>query len=418
MAKVFRRLVPFCVLIYILAYIDRINVGVAALTMNADLHLSALAFGTAATVFYLMYSVFEVPSNIAMARVGARVWIPRIMITWGLATVATVFAKGAVSLIIFRGVLGAAEAGLFPGIIFLFGGWFPRAYRARANALFLTSQPLALLIGAPLSGLLLLLDGHGGLRGWQWLFLLEGIPPILIGVAVYYFLPNGPKDARWLDAEEQQLLEERLTSERTLPPDKSDIWIELRNPAIIALGLVYFCIAATLSTFSVWTPLIVKDVLGAHSSPIVVAIVSAIPPLFAFPIMRWASVRSDRSGNRFGLLAGLMLVSGLGWIVLVLAPFPAAKLFGLSLCFGSVYGALAIFWAAVPQAVPSHRPAVVIGIVSTIGSLAAIVGPSVIGYLRDVTHSFNASAWYGAGLLLAGTGLIAMIAKRSRLASA
>jgi MFS family permease len=220
-------LIPLLVLSYILAQIDRVNLGFASLTMNAELGLTATMYGFANTGFFLMYVAWEVPSNLMLARFGARIWIPRIMITWGLVTVATMFVVGPKSLYAVRALLGVAEAGLFPGIMFILASWFPNRRRAEMTSLFLIALPLALVIGAPIAGFILQLDGALGLKGWQWLFLFEGIPPVLVGIATYFILPEKPASVSWLDAAEKRALITRLETEyaenRTEPKIKGPI---------------------------------------------------------------------------------------------------------------------------------------------------------------------------------------------------
>ena len=396
-------------LIYVLSYMDRINVGFAALTMNSELAISAQAFGFAGTAFYLFYSLCEVPSNVALARFGARVWIARIMATWGLASAATMFATGPYTLCVFRALVGAAEAGLLPGMMYYLGQWFPQAHRARANALFLASMPTALLIGAPISGVILQTDGWLGLRGWQWLFLLEGIPSLAMGAVVYLLFPNVPADASWLNDEEKTALQRRLQSEqagsRSSHPTLWDLATEIRNPTVLALGGTYFCIINTITTFSVWAPLIVKEVLSESRRVLLVSLVTAIPPFFAVIAMQLAALHSDRTGERRWHLLGSMLVAASGWMLIVLAQAVHWKLIGLTLCFMGAYSALAIFWASASIAIPRDRQAVAIALISTIGTFASITSPTIIGYLRELTHSFNAGAWYNTAVLAVGVGL-------------
>src|SRR5712691_3651566 len=210
LARVRRRLIPFMFLLYIVAYVDRVNIGFAALQMNRDLGLSPAVYGFGAGIFFIGYFLFEVPSNLIMARVGARVWIARIMITWGLISAAMMFARGPLSFYALRFLLGLAEAGFFPGLILYLTYWFPRRERAGAISLFMTAVALAGVVGGPVSGALLTLTGAGGLAGWQWLFLLEGIPAVLLGMVVLAYLPNGPGDANWLTVEERAQLKEHL----------------------------------------------------------------------------------------------------------------------------------------------------------------------------------------------------------------
>lgn len=410
--KAFLRLIPWCMVIYVLSYMDRINVGFAALTMNADLAITAQMFGFAGTAFYLFYSLCEVPSNVALARFGARVWIARIMVTWGLASVATMFATGPVSLCIFRAIVGAAEAGLLPGMMYFLGQWFPQQHRARATGLFFASMPAALLIGAPVSGLILQMDGWWGLKGWQWLFLLEGLPSVAMGVAVYYLFPNVPADVSWLTDEEKAALQRRLDLEHVSAgashPTVRDLLKEICSPVVLALGATYFCIINTITTFSIWAPLIVKDVLNPGASVLQISFVAAIPPFCAIVAMQFVSLNSDRTGDRHYHLLGSMLAAAAGWVAIVIASTVSMKMVGLAFCFMGAYSALAIFWTAATSAIARHRQAVAIALISTIGTFASITSPSIIGYLRDFTQSFNAGAWYNTAVMIVGIGLFSI----------
>lgn len=412
--KAFFRLVPWCMLIYVLSYMDRINVGFAALTMNADLAITAQMFGFAGTAFYLLYSLCEVPSNVALARFGARVWIARIMVTWGLASAATMFATGPVSLCFFRALVGAAEAGLLPGMMYYLGQWFPHQHRARASALFFASMPAALLIGAPVSGVILQMDGGWGLKGWQWLFLIEGLPSVAMGIAVYYLFPNVPAEASWLTEEEKAALQRRLDVEHADPhtshPSIRDLLKEICSPAVLALGATYFCIINTITTFSIWAPLIVKDLLRPGAGVMMISLVTAIPPFCAIIAMQFVSLNSDRTGERRYHLLSSMLTAAVGWVLIVFAATVYLKMIGLTLCFVGAYSALALFWAAATSAIPRPRQAVAIALISTIGTFASITSPAIIGYLRQVTHSFNSGALYNTAILIVGIAMFSIAA--------
>jgi MFS transporter, ACS family, 4-hydroxyphenylacetate permease len=421
--KVFRRLVPVLVVLYVIAYIDRINVGFAALSMNEDLGLTATMFGFANTAFYITYSLFEVPSNMMLARHGARVWIPRIMITWGIASTATMFVAGPYSLYFVRSLIGLAEAGFLPGMLFYLGHWIPAAHRAKANAIFLAALPIALMVGSPLSGLILQLDGWLGLDGWRWLFLIEGLPAVLLGIAAYFLLPDRPADANWLTASEQTDLQRRLDSEQAMQPKTSEthtsgsIWKAIGNRDVITLGVVYFCLVATVNTLGIWSPLIVRELLGNTDRLVLVGFVSAIPPLLAIIGMLSFSAHSDRSGERNRYCATLMALSGVGWLIVVIGASPALKLMGLSICYVGSFSAMAIFWTAANSLLPQGRRAVSIAAVSTIGTFASILSPSIVGVLRDLTSSMTAGVWYAVTLLALGTmSLFAMTVPRWRKA--
>jgi MFS transporter, ACS family, tartrate transporter len=253
-ARVSARLVPFLITCYFVAYLDRVNVGFAALTMNQDLQLSATAFGFGAGIFFIAYFFFEVPSNLLLDRVGARLWIARIMFTWGLVSGATAFVQGEASFYAVRILLGVAEAGFFPGMIFYLATWFPAVYRARIIGFFMAAIPLSSVIGAPISGFLLGLDGMLGLKGWQWLFILEAVPALLLSFVVYFYLTDRPSEAAWLRPDEREWLVERLRREETVRKAARHYSIlqALAAPKVLALSLVYFGATATNAGASAW----------------------------------------------------------------------------------------------------------------------------------------------------------------------
>ncbi|MBY0509304.1 MAG: MFS transporter [Rhodospirillaceae bacterium] len=416
--KAFRYLVPWLMLFYVLAYIDRINIGFAALTMNAELGLTFAMFGIANTAFYVMFSLFEVPSNMMLAKYGARVWIPRIMITWGLASIATMFAVGPYSLYALRALVGLAEAGLLPGIVYYMGYWFPQKHRARANAIFLAALPLSLMIGSPLSGLILQMDGFLGLAGWRWLFIIEGVPSVLLGFAVYFILPERPKNARWLSEEEKTALQTRMDKEHAVAPPMvgkrpATKWQEVRSFKILALAVSYFCILATANSLGIWAPLIVKELLGNTERYVLVGFVTAIPPLFAMFAMQWVSRNSDRLNERTWHTVISMALGALGWMIVALTASPYTKMLGLTLCFVGTYSAMCVFWAMAAHTLSRQSQAVGIALISSIGTLASMISPTIIGYLRERTENFNAGIWYTTILLLLGVTLMVFAARRA-----
>ncbi len=406
--KAFWRIMPWCTLIYVIAYIDRVNVGFAALSMNKELGLTATTFGIANTVLFVLYTAFEVPSSLLLMRYGIRRWLPAIMIGWGIASACTMFAVGPYSLYTLRGIVGIAEAGLLPGLLFFLSRWFPIAQRAKATSLFLASLPLALVIGGPLSGAIMTLDGWLGLSGWRWLFLLEGLPPILMGICVFLWLPSQPSDAHWLTDEEKAALQRRLDGERLQPKKPTDrAWKDILNAPVIVLAISYFCIIATVNTIGVWTPLIVKELMGAEASQtVLIGLLTAVPPLFAVVGMQLVSWNSDRTKERVGHLIGVMGLAALGWALMVVLSVPGAKLAGLALCALGGYSAMAIFWTVGTKHFPHRTQAVAMAATQSVGNLASITSPVIIGVLRDSTHNFYAGAWYTAGLLCIGIVLI------------
>jgi MFS transporter, ACS family, 4-hydroxyphenylacetate permease len=362
--------------------------------------------------------LFEVPSNMMLARYGARIWIPRIMITWGIASTATMFVVGPNSLYVVRALVGLAEAGFLPGMLFYLGQWIPAAHRAKANAIFLAALPIALMVGSPLSGLILQLDGWLGLDGWRWLFLIEGLPAVFLGVAAYYLLPNRPTDAKWLTSAEQSALQARLDAEqamqpKTVAPKSHSVWRAIGTKQVFALGLVYFCLVATVNTLGLWSPLIVKEVLDNTDRVVLIGFVGAIPPLLAIIGMLTFSAYSDRGGERNRHCAFLMALSAVGWIIVVNGGSPTFKMVGLSICYIGSFSAMAIFWTAANSLLPQGTRAVCIAAVSTIGTFASILSPSIVGILRDLTQTMTAGVWYSAILLMIGTtSLMAMAMPR------
>src|SRR5215212_8821623 len=299
MRRVGMRLIPFLIVCYFIAYVDRVNVGFAALTMNRDIGLSSATFGLGAALFFVAYVICEVPSNLALERFGARPWIARIMISWGMVGAASAFVTGPVSFSICRFLLGAAEAGFFPGVILYLTYWFPKAYRARIVAMFMVAIPLSSFFGSPLSAALLTLDGMAGLRGWQWLLIAESIPAVLLGLAALAMLPSRPAEARFLTAEQKTWLEGRLEAERQLASaghsGHGSIWSVLTNKYVLVLAIIYSGSSATSNTLSLWMPQILKSFgLGNLET----GLLNMIPFGIASVFMIFWGLRADKSGER------------------------------------------------------------------------------------------------------------------------
>ena len=306
--KLFRRLIVFLFILFVFSYLDRINIGFAGLTMGKDLGLTSTMFGLATTLFYVMYVICGIPSNIMLSIVGARRWIAILMVVWGIASTATMFATGPNSLYALRMLVGIAEAGFLPGLLLYLTFWFPAQYRARANALFMIAMPVTMALGSLASGYILNLDGVLNLKGWQWLFLLEGFPSVLLGLVVWFWLDDSPDKAKWLTADDKACLKEMLDADRaavqqsrlseaSLPLSQRSMLRELFTPVIMLYTLAYFCLTNTLSALSVWTPLILRS-FNEQSSNITIGILSAIPQICTIVGMIWWSKRSDRLKER------------------------------------------------------------------------------------------------------------------------
>ena len=402
-AKVTRRLVPFLILCYFVAYLDRVNVGFAALTMNKDLGLSASAYGFAAGVFFLAYFLFEVPSNLFLARVGARKWIARIMFTWGIVSGATAFVGGETGFVVIRVLLGIAEAGFFPGIIFYLTLWFPAVYRARIIGSFMAAIPLSTVIGAPVSGLLLGMDGYMGMKGWQWLFILEALPALVLSVVVYSYLTDRPADATWLEPDERAWLQARLEHEHTkrVAVRHYSVTQALVNPKVLALSAVYFGAVATNYGLSFFLPQIVK---AFGVSNLGAGFVTSLPYAVGLIGMLWWGHHSDRTGERRYHLAFSLLVASTGIAVSTMLPDPVMKMTALSIAGFGIFSGLPLFWTLPTAFLSGTASAGAIALINSIGNLAGFAGPFAVGWIKDATGSYT-----GGLLLLSAAGLTAMI---------
>ena len=402
-ARVTARLVPFLILCYFVAYLDRVNVGFAALTMNKDLGISATAFGFGAGIFFLSYFVFEVPSNLFLERFGARKWIARIMLTWGLLSGATAFVTGEYSFYLVRFLLGIAEAGFFPGIIFYLTLWFPASYRARIVGYFMAAIPLSSVLGAPVSGALLGLDGIAGLHGWQWLFIVEAAPALILSAVVFFYLTDRPADATWLPADGREWLAGRLVQEQRQREAAQHFSVAqaLLNPKVLALALVYFGAVGCNYGIGFFMPQIVKE-FGLTN--LQTGFVTAIPYVVGtVSIVLWGR-SSDRMGERKLHAALALAVASGGIAAAAFLPDPTLKMIALSVAAVGVFGVLPVFWTLPTAFLSGAAAAGGIAIVNAIGNLSGFFGPYLIGYIKDRTGSFN-----GGLLCLAAFGAVAMV---------
>ena len=367
--KVFRRLIWFLFVLLVVSFIDRINVAFAALTMNKALGLSATAFAMSITVFYVAYALFEVPSNLILAKVGARLWIARIMITWGFASAATMFAVDAWSLFGLRALVGAAEAGFLPGILLYLTYWFPRSCRARANALFIMGIPATIAIASTISGFILQMDGWSGLAGWQWLFLLEGLPAVVFGIICLFYLDDSPARAKWLSDEEKHEIAARLEQDRALEESvhsKRSVLGQLGSRNVVLLCAAYFGLITSLNANSTWVPQIVHG-LTPGASFAVIGLLTALPAILTVAIMPSWGASSDRRNERVWHLRIALLLAAAGWLLVIGSNVAIARYLGLVLVSAGSFCALLTFWT-IPVAIlsPAARPAG-IAFVNTIG---------------------------------------------------
>jgi ACS family tartrate transporter-like MFS transporter len=406
--KVARRLVPFLIVCYFVAYLDRVNVSFANASMSKDLGLSAAAFGGAAGIFFIAYFFFEVPSNLALNRFGARIWIARIMFSWGIISAAQAFVGGETSLNVVRLLFGAAEAGFFPGIIFFLTLWFPSAYRARIVGMFMFAIPISTVIGSPISGLILNMEGFGGLHGWQWMFLIEAVPALLMSLAVLYYLTDRPAQASWLQPDERKWLQDRLDEERAARESHFSVnWVQsVLSPRVIALGFVYMGLTIPQYGLSFFLPQIVKD-FGL--SNVQAGFVTALPYLVgAIGMVLWGR-HSDRTGERkwHVVMSFAAMVVGLG--LASIAPSPVTKMAVLCIAGWGFFSILPVFWTLPTAFLSGAGAAAGIAAVNSIGNLGGYFGPKIFGQLRDWTGTDFAGLMFLAGCAVIGAIIVLVL---------
>ena len=400
-SRVIRRLVPFIFICYVIAYIDRVNIGFAAADLQRDLGLSDWAYGLGAGLFFLGYFAFEIPSNLILERVGARLWIARIMIVWGLVSMGTMFITGETSFYVARVLLGLAEAGFFPGMVLYLTYWIPKSDRARAGALFMTAAPIAMIVGAPVSAALLGLDGWLGLRGWQWLFLMEGLPAVLLGIATLFVLTDRPEQAEWLAPDERAWLRgvmNRERAERAQHHHGSELR-GLLSGRVWLLSFAYFLNALVTYGVYLWLPRILRDASGF--SGFTLSAITAVPFVAALVAMVLVGRHSDRTGERKWHVVGCAATAAVG-LVLAVWFQASVPLLVLSFTLSQIgqRSVMSVFWAIPPIFLGGTAAAAGIAMINAIGNLGGAVGPTVMGWLRESTGT------YTGGLLVLVAALV------------
>ncbi len=418
MARVTWRLLPFLLLLYIISWLDRVNVGFAKLQMNSDLGLSETIYGFGAGIFFIGYALCEVPSNLALVRFGARLWIARIMITWGLISAGMMFVQGETSFYVMRFLLGVAEAGFLPGIVYYLGEWFPREQRAKAVAWFMIGIPLSIVFGGPLSGWLLGFDGHLGLRGWQWLYVMEGLPAFLLGFVVLGYLTEKPSDARWLTSEQREWLGNRIAAENAEAETRHRITLgeSLRHPTVWLLALIMFCCQTGSYGLTLWVPTIIKGLSGFTDFE--TGLFSAIPYIAAALGMILIGRSSDHSGERILHLAIPTAIGALGFVATGMISSPIPAMVALSVAAVGDYGTRGPFWALPGKFLAGSSAAAAIALINSMGAVGGFVGPYAVGYLKDATGSFRSPLFLLAGILVAGSVLTLFLRRSPVLAPA
>jgi MFS transporter, ACS family, tartrate transporter len=399
-AKVAARIIPILALCYFVAFLDRVNIGFASLTMMKDLQLTQTEFGIGAGLFFLGYCLCEIPSNLILARVGARPWIARIMISWGVTSALTALVVGTRSFYLVRVLLGAAEAGFFPGVVFYLASWFPREDRARMIAWVNVSLPVASVVGAPVSVLILQYsNGLGGFSGWQWLFMLEAIPSVVLGFIVLRLLPDNLEGTSWLTIDDKKWLSATLTREREEREavERLGVWAALTDRRILLMGLL--AVGATIGAtgVAIWMPQIVK---GFGFSTIQTGFVTAIPSLALGISMVASAIHADRTGERIWHVAAPLFVSSAGFLLAAASQSPTTGVIGLTIGNAGVGAAIPNLWVFPTVLLTRTAAAAGIALINSLGSVGGFFGPVVIGWSREMTGSFAGALTFVAAVLL------------------
>jgi ACS family tartrate transporter-like MFS transporter len=401
LARVTRRFIPLAFVCYVIAYLDRVNVGFVANDLKRDLGLGATAYGVAAGLFFLGYSLFEVPSNLILERVGARRWIARIMITWGLVAMATMFVRSAGTFMAARVLLGVAEAGFFPGMVLFFTYWFPASERAKTGALFMTASPVAVIIGAPLSTWVMQLDGFGGMRGWQWLFLIQGLPAVILGIVVLAVLSDRPEDAGWLSSTERTWLKRRMEEDRAARKSAGGGTIDdlFTSRTLWLLCAVFFLNSIVNYAIFLWLPKLIADVTKLEGFALSAA--TAIPFAVALAAMVFVGRASDRRGERRRFVAACALGTAAGLVVaLVFQRQTWALVLGFAIAQIGLRSFAGVFWAMPAELLGTAGAAAGIGLINAIGGVGGFVGPTLMGVLLDATGGYTGGLLALAGVLV------------------
>lgn len=393
---------PVLTVSYIINYLDRTNISFAALTMNEAIGLTATQFGVGAGLFFLGYCLLEVPSNLVLYRVGARVWISRIMISWGLVSAAMSFAVGPNSFYFLRALLGAAEAGFFPGVAFYLATWFPSEFRTRIVAWFMVAIPISTVIGGPVSGLLLRMDGIAGLQGWQWLFLIEGLPAVLMGVSLLWFMPERPESTSWLSDEEKRIVRSRLQSERR-PKEVAKLSVAVRDPRVLILAAVQLGFLVGSYGILLFIPQMLQA--GDLSDVEIGFVTSACYAVASVGMILWAG-HVDRGGSKITHLALACLTSAVGFLgAIAFRDTFWVSVLWMAVAVTGVNGARAIFWTIPPRFLTGMAAAGGLAFINSIGTTGGFFGPTIMGWLSDQTGSFSAGLLAMSGFLLVAAGL-------------
>jgi MFS family permease len=410
--KIFWRIMPFLMLCYTVSYLDRVNVGFAKLQMAGDIGLSNAAFGFGAGVFFIGYFIFELPSNLIMHKVGARIWIARIMISWGIISGCMMFVSSVPSFYIMRFLLGAAEAGFYPGMILYMTYWFPSYRRARVVCVFMAAIPVSAIFGNPLSGFVMdHLNGFHGLAGWKWMFVAEAIPALIIGVITPFYLQNNVADAKWLNAEEKAIVAAKIAAETATKKagSPSEIWSVLRSPRVWQMCLIYFCFVLGQYGLNFWMPTLIKA--AGIKGNFHIGLVSAIPYIVTLAVMLSLGLSGDRARERRWHLALPALISAVGFVVAATSGNFYLSLLALSVAAAGTISCSPMFWPLPTAFLAEVGAAAGIAWINSVGNLAGFCGPYAVGYLKQVTGTNVAGLYLLAAALVLGAAVTLAVPK-------
>ncbi|AKZ64221.1 MFS transporter [Herbaspirillum hiltneri N3] len=412
--KIAWRLIPFLVFLFVLAWIDRVNVGFAKLQMLQDLQFSEAIYGLGAGIFFIGYFLFEVPSNLLLEKIGARKTLARITILWGLASMAMAYVTTPASFYVLRFLLGVFEAGFFPGVVLYLTYWFPAQRRARVNGLFMTSFAIAGAVGGPIAGTIMSqMEGVGHLANWQWLFILEGIPSLIAGVFVLLYLPEKPANAKWLSVAEQQAVTQALVAENTSASKHLSFKDACSNYRVWLCAAVYFCVVSGNATIAFWTPSIIKEI-GIKGN-LQIGLISAIPFIAGTLAMIWNGIHSDKTGERRMHSAIATLIASVGLILTGLTLGNAVMaLCALTLAAIGILAAFPVFWSIPAAFLAGTAAAGGIALINSIGNLAGFVAPYMIGALKTSTGSLSSGLYFVAALEFLASFLVVVFVKKTQ----
>jgi ACS family tartrate transporter-like MFS transporter len=406
------RLIPYLFILYILAYLDRVNVGFAAIEMQRDLHLSNTVYGIGGGIFFIGSALFDLPSNLLLGKYGPRLWIARIMMTWGVIATAMALVVGPHSFYLLRFLLGVSEAGFFPGIILYLTYWFPSQERARAVAKFMTATSLAGVVGGPLSSFLLNLEGRSGLHGWQWLFLVEGVPSVVMGVSVLFLLNDRPDDAAWLSAEEKVWLDGEIERDRQEggAAGRHNLKDAFKLPMVWVIAAFYTVSQIGVYTVNLWMPKVLNSFVhssGAQAAQdaALIARYSTLPYLMAAICTVLVGWSSDRMQERKKHVAGCLLLAAVGFAWVAVAQSMVAALCAFTLAAVGLWSMMGPFWVLPTRVLGGRAAAGGVAIIVVLGGIGASLGPAITGWMRDLTNSYNAGLYLISGLAVLGAGL-------------